>query len=111
MKIRIENGMPLVTARVVYGQQALEFQNVLLDTGSHGCIFPTDRLLEIGLKFNRTDEIYAIQGVGGEEFVFQRRVNQLWMGEFCLEDFRLISEQWTTTSTLTALSAWILCWA
>ena len=60
---------------------------VLIDTGSGGTIFSTDKMLLIGLQIEPEDSIYRIRGVGGSEFVFAKRVEQLSLGELRVSNF------------------------
>ena len=54
MKIRIKNGLPYISATLTHHSQSVTLKNVLLDTGSAGTIFSTDRVAVIGLPTNRT---------------------------------------------------------
>jgi hypothetical protein len=74
MRIRLQDGLPYITASITYQGHSLQLENVLLDTGSVGTIFSTDRLLEIGLRYESDDFVHRIRGVGGSEFVFTKPV-------------------------------------
>lgn len=87
MKIRLQDGLPLVSATVEYGGQSLELQNVLIDTGSSGTMLPTDQLLEIGVQYEPDDQIQRIRGVGGSEFVFIKKVDALIAGTLKVKSF------------------------
>lgn len=89
MKIRLRDGLPYVTASLAYQGQQLSFRNVLLDTGSAGAIFSTDRVLAIGLTYEPDDRVQRIRGVGGTEFVFTKRVDCLVVGELQVNDFQI----------------------
>ena len=89
MKIRLRDGLPYVTASLAYQGQQLSFRNVLLDTGSVGAIFSTDRVLTIGLTYEPDDRVHRIRGVGGTEFVFTKRVDCLVVGELQVNDFQI----------------------
>ena len=89
MKIRLRDGLPYVTASLAYHGQQLSFRNVLLDTGSAGAIFSTDRVLTIGLTYEPDDRVHRIRGVGGTEFVFTKRVDCLVVGELQVNDFQI----------------------
>ena len=71
-----------------HGKQ-LTFKNVLLDTGSVGTIFPSDKVLAIGLQYEADDTVHRIRGVGGAEFVFAKRVDRLSLGELPINDFEI----------------------
>jgi len=89
MKIRLRGGLPYVTASLTCRGQQLSFRNILLDTGSAGVIFSTDRVLTIGLTYEPEDMVHRIRGVGGTEFVFTKRVDSLAVGELQVDDFQI----------------------
>ena len=89
MKIRLRDGLPYIMASISHHGQQLTFENVLLDTGSVGTIFPTDKVLAIGLQYEADDTVHRIRGVGGAEFVFAKRVDHLSLGELQINDFEI----------------------
>ena len=89
MRIRLQDGLPYVTATLTYRGQQMSFRNVLLDTGSAGVIFSTDRILTIGLTYEPEDMVHRIRGVGGTEFVFTKRVDNLAVGELRVSNFQV----------------------
>lgn len=89
MRIRLQDGLPYVTATLTYRGQQMSFRNVLLDTGSAGVIFSTDRILTIGLTYEPEDMVHRIRGVGGTEFVFTKRVDNLAVGELRVSNFQI----------------------
>jgi hypothetical protein len=89
MKIRLDGGLPFVAATLTFWGQRLTLDNVLIDTGSLGSIFPADRVAEIGLEMEAQDSIYRIRGVGGSEFVFAKQVHALEIGDLTASDFEI----------------------
>lgn len=89
MKIRLENGLPFIEATIEQNGATLALKKVLLDTGSAGCIFSADRLLEIGLAYEPSDKVHRIRGVGGAEFVFIKTIDRLSPGEIRVDDFQI----------------------
>lgn len=89
MKIRIKNGLPYVSATLAHRRQRVTLKNVLLDTGSAGTIFSTDKVATIGLTYEPDDFVHRIRGVGGSEFVFTKRVDELQMGGLKVSRFEL----------------------
>ncbi len=77
---------------------SIQLYQTLLDTGSAGTLVSTDRLLEIGLQYEPNDPIYRIYGVGGSEFVFAKRIDQLTIGDLSLSHFEV--EQGSADSRL-----------
>ena len=90
MKIRLRDGLPYVVVSITHHGQQLTLENVLLDTGSVGTIFPTDKVLAIDLQYEAEDTVHRIRGVGGAEFVFAKKVDRLSMGELQVNDFGMV---------------------
>lgn len=89
MKIIIERGLPFATVSLSVGGRSVELERVLIDTGSAGCVFSADHLLDIGVAPEVGDRLRRIRGVGGAEFVFTRRVQSLRAGELEVADFEV----------------------
>ncbi len=89
MRIRIKNGLPYISATLIHHSQRVTLKNVLLDTGSAGSIFSTDKVAGIGLTYEPEDFVHRIRGVGGSEFVFTKRVNTLKAGNLEVTDFEI----------------------
>lgn len=52
MRLRLENGLPLVTFSCTYQEKTIEMTNVLFDTGCSSTVFDTDLLAKIGLHLD-----------------------------------------------------------
>jgi predicted aspartyl protease len=89
MKIQLKDGLPFVSTQLTYQGRRITLENVLLDTGSAGSIFPTDRVMSIGVEYEADDFVYRIRGVGGEEFVFAKRLDRVALGNLEVEDFEI----------------------
>jgi len=89
MKIRIQGGLPYVTASLTFREQQLIIENVILDTGSASTIFSADKVSTIGLLLEPHDALRRIRGVGGAEFVFTKQINRLALGELQVNDFEI----------------------
>lgn len=87
MKLKLVEGLPFVGVSIFFQGRKTWLDAVLLDTGSAGTIFAADRLAEIGLMYAPDDEVHRIQGVGGVEFVFTKRVDLLSAGELIVNNF------------------------
>jgi hypothetical protein len=46
MDISVKNGLPFVSATIIFRGNSLTLENVLLDTGSAGTIFKVDLLID-----------------------------------------------------------------
>ncbi|MCP4417996.1 MAG: hypothetical protein GY805_15345 [Chloroflexi bacterium] len=87
MKIRVLDRLPFVSVTLRQKNNILVMENVLLDTGSAGCIFSTDRLRNAGIYPKPTAHIRRIRGVGGEEAVVDIEVDQLQVGNLSVDGF------------------------
>jgi hypothetical protein len=89
MKILIQDELAWVSATVTFQGRTITFENVLLDTGSSGCIFPAHRMEEIDFTPEPLSPVFNIQGVGGKEPVFMRLIDVVMVGEFRIENFMI----------------------
>jgi hypothetical protein len=89
MKIKVQDRLPFVSVTIRQGDRSLILENVLLDTGSAGCIFSTDKLREAGIHPHSTARIRRIRGVGGEEAVVDTAVDEVSAGKLSLKDFTI----------------------
>ena len=89
MKIRLMGGLPYISAGLGYHGRHVTLNKVLLDTGSAGTIFSTDRVSGIGLMYEPDDLVHRIRGVGGSEFVFTKQVDRLSAGRLRVEQFEI----------------------
>jgi len=89
MNITLIQGLPFISATLHYRSRHLRIDNVLLDTGSGGTIFPIDIVSSIDILPEYSDEIHRIRGVGGVEYVFEKRVDLLEVGNLKIENFAI----------------------
>jgi predicted aspartyl protease len=87
MNITLIEGLPFVSATLQYRNQSLKIDNILLDTGSGGTIFSIDIVSSINILPEHDDEIHRISGVGGIEYVFEKKVDFLKVGDLKIENF------------------------
>jgi predicted aspartyl protease len=87
INLKIENGLLFCEVMVKNDRNILKIPNVLVDTGSAGTIFKTEVLEEVGIKQEPADTIEVIRGVGGNEFVFIKKIDKIQIGEHQLNDF------------------------
>lgn len=89
MILRIFENLPFVEVTINYRGQDLSLKNVLIDTGSAGTVFAADRLLVIGLQYEDNDTVDRIRGVGGSEWVFIKKIDNLTLGTLYLTNFEI----------------------
>jgi len=81
MRMELERGLPFV--EMVFAHRGIErtISNVLIDTGSAATLLSADTALELGLEPELTDVIRTMRGIGGEEFVYEKRIERLKLGD------------------------------
>jgi predicted aspartyl protease len=89
MKIRLQEGLPYVSAKLVYRGEQLFLDDVLLDTGSAGTILSAEKTQGVGLHYEPNDLVHRIRGVGGAEFVFGKQVDVLTVGDLEVHDLQV----------------------
>ncbi len=89
MKLRLAGRLPYVTATLRFAGRQLTLDQVLLDTGSAGSVFAADAVDTVGIEPEGADVIRRITGVGGSEFVYSKRVEQLAVGEMKVDGFEI----------------------
>ena len=89
VKLRVQGGLLYVPVRLTFRGTDLVLDNVILDTGSAGSVVSADAVLPMGLVPEPLDRLRRIRGVGGTEFVFTKRVDQIAVGELEASPFDL----------------------
>ena len=89
MQIELREGLPFVTAWLTYRGEQIRLDNVLLDTGSVGCVFATHKLEAIDLLPDPNDRIEQIRGVGGTEFVYIKKIDSLDVEDLKVKNFEI----------------------
>jgi hypothetical protein len=91
MKLRVEDGLPLVSLTLSHEQKEIELNNVLLDSGCSKTIFDTDILEQIGIELDlvkgQTRVMYGVGGTG--ELCYEQTVENLEVDSFFLPSFQL----------------------
>lgn len=92
MKIRMEDGLPLVKVSLEYKGNKINLENVLFDSGCANTIFDTDLLDEIGLDIDLIQgKVRRMYGVGGQgELCYKQMVNNFGIDSrnfpcFCMQ--------------------------
>ena len=89
MKLALLGGLPFVAATVSYRGQTINLDQVLVDTGSAGTVFAADHLVDIDVLPEPDDPLRRIAGVGGAEYVFEKMIDQLTVGDLSASGFRI----------------------
>jgi hypothetical protein len=91
MKIRLQNGLPIVSLTLTRNDQSVVLHNVLFDTGCAATVFDTDALDAIGIHIDfingRAKRMY---GVGGtSEICYEQQISELHIEQVALNDFSI----------------------
>jgi hypothetical protein len=91
MRLRLENGLPLVSFSCTYQEKTIVLKNVLFDTGCASTIFDTDLVANIGLNLDMINgTAKRMYGVGGaSELCYEQVVEGLQIGTIILPSFKL----------------------
>lgn len=89
MRLTLFGGLPYVSVALSHRSQSIALTHVLVDTGSGGTVFAADRLIAIGIVPEPQDAVRRIAGVGGAEYVFEKKLDQIVAGELAIRDFRI----------------------
>ena len=87
MNIILKHGLPFIKIELVQGNKNKLLSNVLVDTGSASTLISADTALDLGLGPSPEDKIYTIRGVGGTEFVYEKKLDKINLNEITLSEF------------------------
>lgn len=82
MKLSFVRGLLFTTLEIEHQHQRLRLERVLVDTGSYSTLLPAEPLLEIGVRYESTDTIAQVRGVGGTESVIVKTLDCIRVDEF-----------------------------
>jgi len=88
-ELSLQNGLPFVVVNLQHNGKRIQLSKVLLDTGSAATLLNIDHALELGLDCLPSDPLRRICGVGGAEFVFEKRVAYIALGQMKCMDFAI----------------------
>lgn len=91
MKLRMEEGLPLVSLSIEHGSRSIELHDVLLDTGCAKTIFDTDLLEQVGIELDIINgTAKRMYGVGGHgELCYEQTVKNIRIDSVLLPSFPL----------------------
>lgn len=89
VKIELKYGLPFCSINIKHKGKILALDNILIDTGSGGTILKMDEVEKIDISIDVTDSIESIQGVGGSEFVYKKVIDEVSLGDFSVNDFKV----------------------
>ncbi len=87
MKIRIRSGLLMTPATLTNGGQRITLDNVVIDTGSVATVFATHKLVPIGIAPLPGDTFHRVAGIGGWEYVLDKKLDGLSVGNLLVSSF------------------------
>jgi Predicted aspartyl protease len=89
MRIELRHGLPFVEIAFSYNGVERKTPHILIDTGSAATLLAAEIALELGLEPELTDVIRSMRGIGGEEFVYEKKIKSLKLGDFFVPQFTI----------------------
>ena len=87
--IRLAHRLVFVEATVRANGLSIVLKNVMVDTGSGGTIFNTDRMEVLGITQELSDRIVFLRGIGGRESVIRKTVDGIQVGDLLVSSMRI----------------------
>ena len=87
MKICVHDGLPFTKVLLKHRGKSAEVDRVLIDSGSAGTVFDVDELAKIDLLPESDDVIRTVFGIGGTEFVVEKKIDQISLMSLELKNF------------------------
>lgn len=89
MNFELKYGIPFISVVLKHGDKEIVLKNVVIDTGSGGTILPTETAFELGLEAELEDSLQRIRGVGGTEFVYEKVIDSIQLGDVTVQNFKI----------------------
>ena len=85
MKINFRDGLLYIALKIRYRGKEKIINNVIIDTGASHTIISPDAVEEIGIFIEDGDKIVTSYGVGGKQYAFVKRIDQIKFSSFIIE--------------------------
>lgn len=89
MQLQLKYDLPCVTVSIRYQGLVVDIPDVVVDTGSGTTLIATEFAVLAGILPLPQDRLRNVQGIGGIEAVFIRRVDQIQVGDYVLDGFEI----------------------
>jgi len=86
INFELRKKLPFISITAVHRGIEFKTDNVLVDTGSAATIFASDYVREFWIDSEPEDKILKIVGVGGNEYVIEKRIDALIIDGVSIED-------------------------
>jgi len=75
--IIFKDGLIYTDATLTHGSKNVIIKNALIDTGSSSTVISSEIAHKLGLKPEANDLINSVQGVGGSESVYEKKIDSI----------------------------------
>ncbi len=89
MNIQFRDGLIFTSIKIVYRGRTKVISNIVVDTGASKSLISQDVVDDIGIKVSNEDEIVTSYGIGGKEFAFVKKIDNVSLGNFTISDYEL----------------------
>ncbi|QJD84007.1 retropepsin-like aspartic protease [Cohnella herbarum] len=89
MKFELKHGLPFVEMLFTHRGIKRIVPNILIDTGSATTLLSAEIALEIGLEPELTDLIRTMRGVGGAEYVYEKKIDRLKLENVSIRNYTI----------------------
>ncbi|AIQ50683.1 retropepsin-like aspartic protease [Paenibacillus sp. FSL R7-0331] len=86
MQINYINDLLQISMVIYYKGRSLTIDNLVIDTGAAHSLLSSDVVSEIGIKFENGDKLIRNFGIGGDEYTFQKHVDQIIIGDLIVSN-------------------------
>lgn len=86
MQIEFMHDLLQTTMTINYKGRFLTIDNLVIDTGAAHSLLSSDIVSELGIKFENGDKLVRSFGIGGDEYTFQKTIDQIQIGELIMKD-------------------------
>lgn len=89
MQIEYIDNLLQTSMMIVYKGDSLTINNLVIDTGAAHSLISSDIVSEIGIRFENGDKLVRSFGIGGDDYSFQKRIDQIQLGDLVMTDINL----------------------
>ncbi|MEJ8546683.1 retropepsin-like aspartic protease [Brevibacillus borstelensis] len=89
MQIELIDDLLQTSMTIFYKGRSLKIDNLVIDTGAAHSLLSSDIVSQIGIKFENGDKLIRSFGIGGDEYSFQKRVDQIQLSPLILKDISI----------------------
>lgn len=86
MQIEFMSGLLQTSMTINFRGRSLTLDNLVIDTGAAHSLLSSDIVSELGIKFENGDRLVRSFGIGGDEYTFQKTVDEVRIGELIMKD-------------------------